>query len=116
MITNTPSEPDVITSTPLPLKFILAVSVCTNELVWNMNKSVPPPSAFSAKDAVSANDELNTVIDAVWSAVIKFAGSNTDKDADNCANASESNPATLSALPALIAKDADNTVPITLSA
>jgi hypothetical protein len=52
MITNTPSEPDAITSTPLPLKFIFAVSVCTNELVWNMNNSVP--LAFSAKDAVSA--------------------------------------------------------------
>jgi hypothetical protein len=31
MITNIPSEPEEITSTPLPLKFILAVSVCTND-------------------------------------------------------------------------------------
>jgi hypothetical protein len=54
MITNTPSEPDGITSTPLPLKFILAVSFCTNELVWNMNNSVPPCPAFNAKDAVNA--------------------------------------------------------------
>ena len=54
MITNTPSEPDGITSTPLPLKFIFAVSFCTNEPVCNMNNSVPPCPAFSAKDAVNA--------------------------------------------------------------
>ena len=52
IITNTPSEPEGITSTPLPLKLIFAVSVCTNELVCNINNSVP--AAFSAKDAVSA--------------------------------------------------------------
>jgi hypothetical protein len=31
MVTNTPSEPDGVTFTPLPVKLIFAVSVCTNE-------------------------------------------------------------------------------------
>jgi hypothetical protein len=33
MVTNTPSEPEGVTLTPLPVKLIFAVSVCTNELV-----------------------------------------------------------------------------------
>jgi len=33
MVTNIPSEPDSVTSTPEPVKLIFAVCVCTNELV-----------------------------------------------------------------------------------
>ena len=31
IVTNIPSEPDGVTFTPLPVKLIFAVSVCTNE-------------------------------------------------------------------------------------
>ena len=54
IVTNTPSEPDGVTLTPLPVKLIFPVCDFTNELVWYINKSVPPCPAFNAYDAVNA--------------------------------------------------------------
>ena len=112
MVTNTPSEPDGVTLTPLPVKLIFPVCAFTNELVWYINKSVPPCPAFNAYDAVSAYDELtalNTAIEDVCEFLTKFSKS------PNAAKDAELNPTILSATPALIAYDDDNTLPITLS-
>jgi hypothetical protein len=71
---------------------------------------------FSTYDAVNAYDADNTVIDAVCSFLTNW--SIFDSDDDNAASDAESNPATdaaVSAFSAVIALDADGTIPITLS-